>query len=366
MDKAFEFVEDDLDRLSKLGLPYCKVIVSRKHERLHVSERGTAGKGKRFFLFSCSKPITVAGTMRLVERGMIKLDDAVDEYLPSFRDVYLVKNGKKLRPETRMTVRHLFTMSSGLDYELHTEPIRRAAGVPDATTTDVVNAFPKSPLSFDPGEKYQYSLSHDVLGAIVETVTGKPFDIYLGDEVFEPLGMEQTSFRYTEKEMAPQYRFDADKKEYEHIPCGCDYILAPRYASGGAGIISTAEDYALFADAMACGGTAWNGYQLLKPETVKEIHTEQLTGFVRDPTFGCPISPGYGYGLGVRTLIDRSAGQRSPIGEFGWDGAAGSFLLCDDTNGISVAFVTHVFGWTGIRPVFHGPLRDAVYESLGF
>lgn len=365
MNNVFGPVEEDLDRLTRLGLPYCKTIISRKHERLSVSERGTGGRGKRFFLFSCSKPITVAGTMRLVERGLVNLDDPVDRYLPAFRDVFLIKDGKKISPETRMTVRHLFTMSSGLNYDLHTEPIQRAAGVTGAITTDIVNAFPESPLSFSPGERYQYSLSHDVLGAIVETVTGKTFDGYLRDEVFAPLGMKDTSFGYSEDEMAPQYRYNAEQREYERIPCGCEYILAPRYASGGAGVISTAEDYALFADAMACGGTAWNGYQLLKPETVKEIHREQLTGFLRDPSFGCPISPGYGYGLGVRTLIDRGRGQRPPLGEFGWDGAAGSFLLCDDTNGVSAVFVTHVFGWTGIRPIFHAPFRDAVYESLG-
>ena len=93
------------------------------------------------------------------------------------------------------------------------------------------------------------------------------------------------------------------------------------------------------------------------------MHTEQLSQVARDISFGCAAGPGYGYALGVRTLVDKSFGAKSPIGEFGWDGAAGAYMLADQENGISIAFTTHVLGWPAT--LSHQPLRDMTYEALG-
>lgn len=360
----FLHLQKDLDALQALGLPYCEVLVRRNHALLFHGHRGQEGLGKRVFLYSCSKLFTVTGVLRLAEQGRIGLDDPVSQYLPAFGRAFILENGARRPLRNTLTLRHLFTMSAGLDYNLAAPLLQAAARKPDATTVSVVNAIPEAPLCFDPGDRYQYSLCHDVLAAVAETVTGLPFAEYMQQQLFGPLGMTRTSYTFAAEELAPQYRFDEEARAYRPLPPSCPYILAPHYYSGGAGLISCAEDVSLLVDALACGGKAANGYAVLQPETIRQLAAPQLGALLRDPTFSCPAGPGYSYGLGVRTLTDRSDGQQSPLGEFGWDGAAGSYELCDPQNGISIAFVTHVRGWTGIRQWFHAPLRDAVYRDL--
>ena len=147
---------------------------------------------------------------------------------------------------------------------------------------------------------------------------------------------------------------------------GNEYQLTDGYESGGAGLISSVEDYSLFADALANGGVGASGAQILKPETIDLMRKEQLSACTVDPTFECAAGPGYGYALGVRTLIDRSQGQRSPLGEFGWDGAVGSYLMVDVENEIAIVYMQHVGAWTQIRKhPFHAPMRDGAYEAFG-
>lgn len=359
----FDNVQKELDLLVAQGMPLCGVTVRRNHEKLF--EYGVnLSNDQRVFLYSCSKPLTIAGVMRLWERGLIDLDDPVQKYLPDYAHAYVIRSGAKQPPDTVMTIRHLMTMTAGLNYDLGAQPIRKAIAEGKTDTLSIVNAFIQSPLDFSPGEKYQYSLAHDVLAAIAETVSGKPFRDYMHDEIFAPLGMKSTSYRWQEAEIAPQFRFDAQKREYMPEAKQCVYRLAHDYDSGGAGVVSTLEDLSLFMDAMACGGRGASGYQLLRPETIDLIRTEQLSHIAVNPDFLCPAGPDYGYGLGVRTRMRMDGGENSSYGEFGWDGAAGSFELADPASGVSIAFITHVLGWTGIRSEFHLPIRNSVYEAL--
>ncbi len=360
---AFECVKKELDLLAEQGMPMCGVTVRKNHEKLFEYSVNIAND-QRLFLYSCSKPITIAGVMRLYERGLIGLDDPVKNYLPAYADAFVMKDGQKAQPDTVMTIRHLMTMTAGLNYNLNTEAIRRTIAEGKTDTISIVNAFVESPLDFSPGAKYQYSLAHDVLAAIAEAVSGKPFREYMHDEVFAPLGMTSTSYRWQEEEIALQYRFDVETRTYVEVPRTCVYRLAADYDSGGAGIVSTLADLSLFVDAMACGGTAATGYQLLKPETIDLMRTEQLPSVAKKPDFLCPAGPDYGYGLGVRTRVRMDGGENSGYGEFGWDGAAGCFELADPANGVSIAFVTHVMGWPSIRNEFHLPIRNSVYEAL--
>lgn len=360
---AFEMLSQYLDTLETLGIPDFKVIVKKDHQTLFSEKRGQHAE-KRFFLYSCSKVLTVTAAMQLVEKGVLSLDAPVSRYLPAFGNAYLMEDGKKRPPRTQMTLRHLFTMSAGLDYDFRKAPVMAARKDPKATTVSVAESFVADPLCFDPGDRFQYSLCHDVLGAMIEKVTGMTFAAYMEQHIFRPLGMKDTSFLFEEKEMAPQFQFDSLTRTYAKIPTECEYMLCDNYYSGGAGIVSTAEDLALFTDALACGGTGSSGAFLLKPETIDLIRTEQLTALVKDPAFGCSAGPGYGYALGVRTLIDRSQGQKSPLGEFGWDGAAGCYEMIDPENHLSIAFVMQVKGWNPINSFLHAPIRDAVYTEL--
>lgn len=357
----FSKVEQYLEDVISLGVPGCQVQVKKGHETLFCARRGEGSYDSRYFLYSCSKVMTVTGMMRLIEQGRASLEDRVSDYIPAFSNVFVEKDGIACPPDRDMTLRHLFTMTAGLDYDLSAPGILEAAKN-SGTTFDIVSALPKKALSFSPGDKYQYSLCHDVLGAVIESITGMTFGDYMHKEIFAPLGMTGTSF-LPDGSMAPQYNFDMDTRVYNAHPLTCAYRLSPVYHSGGAGIISTLEDMSRFAAALTCGKGP-DGYHLLSRESIDLLRTEQLSAIALDPSFGCCGGPGYGYGLGVRTLVDNSQGQRSPIGEFGWDGAAGSFILCDPENEVSVVFTMHVLNWYFIKDLFHVPLRDAVYESL--
>lgn len=358
----FSSVEKWLDQLLSLGIPFCQLHVKKDHQTLLRIQRGPVDYHNRFFLYSCTKPMTVTGMLRLIEQGKASLSDPVKEYIPAYADAFILKNGVPSKPEREMTLHHLFTMTAGLDYDLSAPGIREAAQKENANTFDIVSAFPKKALSFSPGDRWQYSLCHDVLAAVIERISGLSFADYMRREIFDPLGMEHTSFEMSDA-MAPQYALNWDTREIHPHPLLCDYRLSPGYHSGGAGVISTLDDLSLFLDALSCGESK-DGYRLLQQDTIRMMRTEQLTSIAKDPSFGCSSGPGYGYGLGVRTLVDNHQGQKSPIGEFGWDGAAGCYALCDQENHLSIAFTMQVLGWVGVQGVSHAPIRDGVYTAL--
>lgn len=361
---------------SEKKLPGCDVKIMRNHETLLRYSSGTRDyEGKEtvreddmYVLFSCTKPITCAAAMRLVEEGIIGLDDPVSKYLPEFSNVFLMKDGQKVPPRKAMTIRHLFTMSGGYDYTRNTKPILDVlCANPNAGTVEIVNAISRSALLFEPGERFQYGLCHDILAAVVEVVSGLRFGEYLKKTIFDPLGMKDTKFMLTEEDksrLAAVY-LAKDDGTCEPYSQECEFRLSDNYESGGAGLYSTVDDYSLFADAMANGGVGANGNRILKPETIDLMRTEQLSDYTVDTNFSCCSGPGYGYGLGVRTLIDKSGGQRSSLGEFGWDGAAGSYVMIDPKYNLSLFFAMHVRAWPSMIGYGHIALRDFTYESLG-
>ena len=279
-----------------------------------------------------------------------------------------MKDGQQVAPQNTMTIRHLFTMSAGFDYSRDTKPIREVlSSNPNAGTVDIINALVRSPLQFEPGTKFLYSMCHDVLAAVVEVASGMRFSQYLQKTIFDPLGMKETKFLPTaaDYDRIPAMYIVTEDGLCKPWDKECDFRLSPNYESGGAGLYSTVDDYSLFADAMASGGIGITGKQILKPETIDLMRTEQLTNYAMDPQFGCAAGPGYGYGLGVRTLIDKSEGQRSSIGEFGWDGAAGAYVMIDPKYDLSIFFAMHVRGWPRLIGYGHIPIRDLTYEVLG-
>lgn len=360
-----KYMDDYLDELAEIGLPYCEIIVKRDHETIYRSERGNEGSGKRFCLYSCSKPMTVTAAMRLVEKGLIDIDAPVAEYIPAFKNIRVkTADGGTRPPHSEMLIKHLFTMTAGLNYDTRSENIKLAAARPKHGTFDMVSAFSESPLEFDPGDRFNYSLCHDVLGGVIEAASGMRFDEYMESEIFQPLGMDSTSFTACEEELAPRYVFDAETRVYVPDTAGNTYVLSEGYCSGGAGIISTAEDLSVFCDMLACMGTGANGYKVLNKETVELMTTEQLSKIARDPSFESAGGPGYGYAYGVRTMTDNSRVPYVPLGNFGWDGAAGSYEMCDPENGLSIAFVTNVLGWPAIKAGFNEGIRNALYRSI--
>lgn len=355
----------------------CGIIIYKNHEKIYehfCGYRDAAGTekadGKTLYnMYSCTKPMTVAAGMMLVERGVLSLDAPVAEYLPEISEAYVMEGGKKICVGEKMLVRHLFTMSAGFDYGITSRPITELVKKTNGTasTRDMMRAFTSLPLGFRPGEKFRYSLCHDVLAAVIEAASGKRFADFMYENIFAPLGMENTYFHLPmaekEKRMAELYKWDAGRMRLFGKENG--YELTANYDSGGAGLISCADDYAVFADTMACGGVAKNGVRLLSEESVHYMAGDRLAGFVEHPeSFGSVVGAGYCYGLGVRVLTDRAYGSKAPLGEFGWDGAAGSCFTADPENGIGMIFTEHLFCWPDAQGGrVHVEMRNAFYED---
>jgi len=362
----FERIHAYMRTVPDMGIPTAEVRVWQDHREIF---RDYVGKrdGEYYWLYSASKVILCAGAMRLVERGLLKMDAPVYEYLPAWKDV-LVRDGDTVRPAKRpITIRHLFSMTGGLNYNVMTEPVQavlREYGK-NATTRQITDAFARLPLDFDPYEHYQYSLCHDVLAAAMEVASGMTVGEYLKKSIFEPCGMNTISYHPTAEAIAntaTQYRVNDDGRTAR-----CEqtnhYCLSDLYESGGAGLHCRADEYILFTDALACGGVARTGERILMPETIDLMRANQLTpNLVREFNEKTYCKEGYGYGCGVRTRLDLPTPQKSHAGEFGWDGAAGAYALIDPERRLSMFYAQHVLGCKIAYGPVHNTLRDLLYE----
>ena len=358
---------DKLTREKKL--PLLDVTVYKEHEELY---RHSASYGDRFHenellcMFSCTKVLTAVSGMRLVEEGKISLDDPVSKYIPAFADAYtLDENGNK-RPE-QIKVVHLFTMSTGFDYKRMTPEVEKLASerYETATTTDVVSQYVKRPLNFRPGERFLYSLSHDALGALIETVSGMNLAEYMQKNIFDPLGMADSTMYYEKHiENTPiVHVITEDGFEVDERNIYITRTPVKNYRNGGSSLVSTVSDYAIFADTLAMGGTAKNGYRLLKPETIEKMKEIRFNSVDIKSAFTCVQGKDYGYGLGVRVRTN-ALDCGIPVGEFGWDGAAGSYVLVDTDNKISVTMGMNVLDWPKIFTGEHLEIAKLIYKAV--
>ena len=259
-------------------------------------------------------------------------------------------------------------MSAGLNYDLNTPFVRKVKEETGGRcpTREVARAIAQNPLSFEPGTHWQYSLCHDVLAALVEVVSGMRFSDYVKKNIFDPLGMTRSVYHMTpgsEDQFAVQYRYSDERHVAEPIELSASYVLGPDYDSGGAGVISCVEDFARFTDAMACGGIGETGEQIISQSAIDLMRANQLNETAMKD-FCWSQMAGYGYGLGVRTMIDRArGGALSPVGEFGWGGAAGSYVMIDPSNHLSVFYAQHMLN--NKEPYVHPRLRNLTYSCLG-
>ncbi len=390
----FSKLQSCLDRMvSEYHTPGVDCIVYIAHEpvfRYFTGMRDMENKiaidgNELYLIFSMTKMLTCTGALQLFEQGAYQLDDPVSKYLPEFaemkvaveetddKDSARVASGSSLAQakeqtdytyaKNPITIKHLFTMGAGLDYVLDDAPISKALAEGKTSTRELVSAMAEKVLGFEPGTRYRYSLCHDVLGALIEVWSGQKFGDYMQEHVFGPIGMHNTFFGMPQGEQlsrtAARYNYDQNRMP-ERLPLECRYILSEAYESGGAGLTSCTEDYALFLDALACGGVAKNGNRILKPETVALMGQDHLQGKQREDFD--KMRTGYGYGLGVRTHINPArSGSKSPVGEFGWDGAAGAFSMVDPINQVSLTYFQHIHNWDG---KIQSELRNSLYECL--
>ena len=372
----FDNITKFLDSLQQEGIPSVDCAIYQDHKLLYRhmngftdAEQTKAIQGDELYLmFSMTKVQTMVAIMQLVERGLVSLEDSVSKYLPAYASLTVEQEGVVKPVETEMKIKHLVSMQSGLDYNLDRPGIRRVLSErgAEASTGELVNAFVESPLKFVPGEHFEYSLSHDVVAAVIEVVSGMKFSEYLKKNIWEPLHMKRTYFakpmNYEDK-LAAQFEYDNENRVSNLMPSSCNYQLSENYESGGAGLISCLEDYAIFADTIACGGISAEGVRIIKPETIDLMRTDLLNDITRLDIEQKMGRVGYGYGCGVQILVDpHRANAKAPAGIFGWDGAAGSCIIMDKENKLSLVYTQHVRNCGMAYGYIHPTLRDLMYE----
>ena len=383
-------------------LPGVLTYVFRKGQLVHTGICGhmDIGRGKKmredaiFRIYSMSKPITAVALMMLVEEGLIGLDDAVHTHIPAWKGLGVYASGtpslladappsfmttQTLRP---MKIVDLATHTSGLTYgfmmRTAVDAAYRRAKVTDRQTPGglqgMIDQLAQIPLDFSPGTAWNYSVSIDVLGYLIEKLSGRSFSEFLRTRLFEPLGMNDTAFHvpadkterftscYQPETRGGGLKLQDDARE-------STYGKPPTLESGGGGLVSTAHDYLRFCRMMLNGGTL-DGVQILSPKTValfslnylpegREIADMALPGMFSESGYA-----GVGFSLGCGVNVD-VAKTRLPgsVGEYFWGGAAATAFWIDPKEALTVVFMTQVIG-SEARLTLRRDLRTLVYAAM--
>jgi len=321
-----------------------------------------------------TKVITCVAALRLFEEGSYLMTDPLYEYLPEFKDMNYKQtrdNGMvEILPCTKpIRIVDTFTMSTGYSYDTSDELISAAKAVKNTSLSEFIKVLSNEPLLFEPGTRWHYGFSHDILGALIETISGKSLGDYFNKEIFEPLGMEETFFCVSIPEnkadrIASTYMYDeANRKLNKTEPSPLFPVLgewAFEFASGG--LVSSVDDYARFANTLCSGGTSVDGYRLLGNATIDLMRTNHLDN-TKMSDYNWDHHSGYGYGLGVRTMVDKATGgSNSNLGEYGWSGAVGTYVLMDPAAELTYVYAQQLMP---SKEEYVAPrLRNVVYGCL--
>ncbi|CAM5714755.1 serine hydrolase domain-containing protein [Streptomyces griseomycini] len=334
-------------------------------------------------IYSMTKPVTSVGALMLVEEGRLALDDPVGRHLPAFAEPRVYEGGSGDDVRTRpaagpLLVRHLMTHTAGLTFGFyHAHPVDalyRAAGlessvVPGAGLAETVDLYARLPLQFDPETQWNYSVASNVLGRIVEVVSGRPLDVFLAERVFRPLGMADAGFHVTDEQagrLAELYG-ETEGGGLETI-AGLPLRGRPRFLSGSGGMVASAHDVHRFMELLRRRGEL-DGVRLLAPETVELMTRNHLPGgadlraFGSRPAHDDPGNDGVGFGLGVSVVVDPSRTQApAGLGTYGWSGVATTTFWVDPGRDLTVQFYTQVRPRSS-NPVFR-ELRRLVHDAV--
>ncbi len=307
-----------------------------------------------FRLYSMSKPVTAVAVLMLVERGKLDLFESVANFLPNFRN-QRVYDGEKFVPANReVNIKDLLSMTGGLVYpgldpvgketdDLFKEMNSKLFTDEAMTTVEAMNKLGNCALAFQPGTAWQYGTSADVLGAVVEVVSGKSFGQFLQDELFAPLGMKDTGFWVPEEKrsrLVNTYQHDGygglETYRGHNLCINNKMDRPPAFESGGAGLVSTIDDYSKFANMLMNNGMH-EGVQILRSRTVKYLTTQALTPDQQKGIDTWTHLAGYSYSNLMRVLVDESKqGDFGTLGEYGWDGWLGPYLCNSPKDGLTI------------------------------
>ncbi|MGA9722549.1 MAG: serine hydrolase domain-containing protein [Candidatus Binatus sp.] len=334
-----------------------------------------------FRLYSMTKPIASVALMTLYEQGHFQLNDPVSRFIPAWRDQKVWVSGEGASMETAaparpMTMRHVLSHSGGLTYGATNHPVDRAyreAGVgrgAGETLSAFADKLAKVPLRYQPGERWMYSLSTDVCGYLVEAISGKRFDQYLQETIFDPLDMKDTSFmvapRKTDR-FAANYQREADKTlKLIDDPERSNYLKLPTFFSGGGGLTGTTADYLRFCEMLRRGGEL-GGARILGPRTIELMHRNHLAGGkdlsqLAIGAFSETAYEGVGFGLGFAMTLGQVEAGGLGGGEYYWGGAASTIFWVDPKEDMVVIFMTQLMPSATFN--FRGQLRNIIYSAI--
>lgn len=359
-------------------VPGMITMVARNGKIIHIEKYGIMDTDRPmefntiFRIASMTKPITSVAVMILYEEGYFQLDDPISKFIPEFNNlkVFASKDSEgvhvvdQIRP---MTIMDLLTHTSGLTYGLGfgntpVDSMYAAAKLNSGSLKEMIQKLAKIPLLYQPGNKWNYSYSADVLGYLVEVVSGKPLDVFMRERIFVPLKMADTDF-YVPKEKINRCAAVFGKSDSKDIrvilkPDTNKISQPPKFLSGGGGLFSTSADYMNFTQMLLNKGE-YNGIRILGSKTVELMTTNHIADDM------LPIAdqflPGLGFGLGFYVLIDQSKILGSP-GEFGWSGIYNTFFWIDPSEQIICLLMTQFSPFLAY-PI-HREFRVLVYQAI--
>jgi CubicO group peptidase (beta-lactamase class C family) len=372
-------------------LPGVQTLVLRRGELVHRDcygwadvEAGTPVTPETIYrIYSMTKPITSVALMMLYEQGELLLENPVSRFVPELGELEVWDGGTEDAPVTRpaarqVTVHDVLTHMSGLTYGFHFQHPLDALyrthdlgsfTVPGYDLAEAMARLGELPLLFDPGTRWNYSMSTDVCGRIIEAITGTALDEALRTMVLEPLGMHETAFAAPEAELercCPLYTRGPDARLHRFAEPR-SMVAPPTFLSGGGGLVSTADDYLRFCRALLGGGQL-DGARLVGPRTLAYMSANHLPGGqllneMGQSTFSETAMEGVGFGLGFSVVVDPPAlqGLCSP-GEIGWGGAASTAFWVDPLEDLCVVFMTQLLP-SDTYPI-RRQLRAGVYQAV--
>ena len=380
------YVDDGLFPCSAVQVAHRgEVVYNDVYGSAHVEADQPATLDTVFRIYSMTKPLVSLVLMQLYEEGRFLLEDPVGEYVPALANLSVWDGGTDQAPRTRPakrqpSVKDMLTHTSGLSYgfmrQHPVDALYRAQSLGDFSPTpfdldEVMRRLGELPLLFDPGEGWNYSMSTDVCGAIIESITGQSLDQALAERLLDPLGMTETGFQVTDDQKdrftALYARVGDNPMARIDDPATSGYCSPPAFLSGGGGLVSTIGDYQKFCDMLLAGGVG-GGFRAIGRKTLEFMASNHLPegrmlNEMGQSSFLETTMEGMGFGLGFSVLMDSALnGCVSSIGEFAWGGAASTAFWIDPLEELTVIFMTQ-FLPSSAYPI-RRELRAAVYQAL--
>ena len=371
----------------------CLTLISRRGEIAHLSALGMMDRERGlpmavdaiFRIYSMTKPITSVALMMLFERGAFQLSDPVSRFIPRWNNLRVMTGGEypdyvTAPAERPMTMRDLLSHQSGLTYGFMEGPLEagyfkhevyQAGAMRGRDLQSMIDRLVELPLKFSPGDNWNYGVSTDVCGYLVQEISGQRFDEYLREQIFEPLGMDDTGFHVPadkQQRLAANYERGADKQLRAIDTFGANqYLEEPTFLSGGGGLVSTAQDYQRFCQMLLNGGEL-DGARILGPKTIELMTMNHLpdNADLSERALGTwseTANDGVGFGLGFAVLLNLPRTQNvGSVGEYYWGGAASTIFWIDPAEELIAIFMTQFMPSGTFN--FRGQIKQLLYPGL--